>query len=115
MHGLTNPMLKLQDPSSLGAAKGMLFGMRLVFFWFLSALRRAETLLLHPVQIFAVEAGVWLKMGGSVWQGRFGIMCRASCSIHFQFMILYFPFKFLSFSSVYAIPINIPFEFVLAI
>lgn len=41
-------------------------------------------------------------MGGSVWQGRFRIMCRELCSIHFQFMILYFPFKFLSFSSVYA-------------
>jgi hypothetical protein len=34
MHGLTNPMLKLQDPSGLGAAKGMLFGMRLVSFGF---------------------------------------------------------------------------------
>jgi TctA family transporter len=67
------------------------------------------------VQIFAVEAGVWLEMEGSVWQGRFGIMCRASCSIHFQFMILYFPFKFLSFSSVYAYTYQYTIWIVLAI
>ena len=74
-------------------SKGHAFWDEIGFFWFLSALRQAETLFLHPVQIFAVEAGVWLEMGGSVWQGRFGIMCRASCSIQFPIHDPLFPIQ----------------------